>query len=357
MNIHVFNPEHDLSLAHNGERFTPPHAARQLRMNLGFLPALWADNGDVVLVDDVAFANQATIGSGLPLADVRYMTVSDLRAFGLTDGISGISVWGWDRAIRFQLMQAGVPDNLMPDDSQIETIRQLSHRATAVNLLTRLRSHPRLAPLTVGESRVCTTMDAVEQTIGEWGRVVLKSPWSSSGRGIKYVDSQLSRSQQGWCDNVLRSQGCVVVEIYNNKVKDFAMEFFSDGQGHVSYAGLSLFSTLNGAYTGNIVAPEADKEAMLAAFLPIQVLHEVQRQLQLLLAEAIGTEYCGPLGVDMMVVASDDGRQHLLNPCVEINLRRTMGHVALSLSHSQHAAQRLMQIVHTGNYELRLLEP
>ena len=39
MNIHVFNPEHDIALASNLANFTAPHAGRQLRADLGFLPA------------------------------------------------------------------------------------------------------------------------------------------------------------------------------------------------------------------------------------------------------------------------------------------------------------------------------
>ena len=56
MTIRIFNPEHDIALASNMERFTAPHAGRQLRSDLGYLPAFWADEGDVVIVDDIDFA-------------------------------------------------------------------------------------------------------------------------------------------------------------------------------------------------------------------------------------------------------------------------------------------------------------
>jgi hypothetical protein len=44
--------------------------------------------------------------------------------------------------------------------------------------------------------------------------------------------------------------------------------------------------------------------------------------------------YRGPFGVDMMIVmkSGERGENCLLHPCVEINLRRTMGHVALALT-------------------------
>ena len=59
MTIHIFNPEHDISLANGMKRVTPPHAARQLRHDLGFIPALWAHDGDMVLVEDKAHAERA----------------------------------------------------------------------------------------------------------------------------------------------------------------------------------------------------------------------------------------------------------------------------------------------------------
>ena len=59
MKLHVFNPEHDIALAANLCNFTAPHAGRQLRHDLGFLPALWAEEGDIVLVDDVELAEQS----------------------------------------------------------------------------------------------------------------------------------------------------------------------------------------------------------------------------------------------------------------------------------------------------------
>ena len=52
MTLHIFNPDHDLVLAAGNDHFTPPKAARDLYADLGFLPALWAKTGDLVLVAD-----------------------------------------------------------------------------------------------------------------------------------------------------------------------------------------------------------------------------------------------------------------------------------------------------------------
>ena len=61
------------------------------------------------------------------------------------------------------------------------------------------------------------------------------------------------------------------------------------------------------------------------------------------------------MGIDMMLVNVEGEPNLMVHPCVELNLRRTMGHVALSLSPSATEPQQLMNISHTkGAYHLRL---
>ena len=56
--LHIFNPEHDIALAANLSNFTSPHAGRQLRHDLGYLPAIWASADDYVLVENVEDAQR-----------------------------------------------------------------------------------------------------------------------------------------------------------------------------------------------------------------------------------------------------------------------------------------------------------
>ena len=63
MTLHVFNPEHDIALAYDNKYFTAPHAGRQLRYDLEYLPALWAREGDCVLVENMASASHHAVVS------------------------------------------------------------------------------------------------------------------------------------------------------------------------------------------------------------------------------------------------------------------------------------------------------
>lgn len=354
MKLHIFNPEHDIALASGLANFTAPHAGRQLRHDLGFLPALWAGGDDVVMVDDVEQAGRewrrlqhraaTLLATGRLLrANPRFTPAKQPVC---SDQTAGVEPWGWNSALRAELLRRGVGEHLMPSLPQLQTIRQLSHRRTAARLLPTLRMEG-----TVGEAFECREGNEVERLLGQYGQLVMKAPWSSSGRGLRFLDVARTpfSMQARWFGNVVAAQGCVMVEPYYNKVKDFGMEFYSDGEGTISYLGLSLFHTANGAYTGNILATETAKREMISHYVSDNLLCSVTERICDELSLVFNKQYRGPFGVDMMIVGTP-GDGFLLHPCVEINLRRTMGHVALALAPADDDVVRVMRIVYNDNY-------
>ena len=355
MRLHIFNPEHDIALAANQPRFTAPHAGREMRADLGFLPALWASDGDLVLVDDVEAAVESVRHVGMYAADVVFVTSADLQVLAPTFGDDFVvEPWGWDRTVKEQLLRAEPSlSRFVPSDGCLDEMRQMSSRKFASeNLL------PRLCDAfdgLVGESRYCQTADELLQVMAQYGKSVLKSPWSSSGRGVRYVpDAVAGDHLLGWVRNVLRQQGGIMVEPLYAKVYDFGMEYKAMPDGTVEYCGLSLFETRGGAYTGSVCATEKDKREMLSRYVDIDLLDSVSRKIQEVLAPLMKGVYTGVFGVDMMAVANEGKDGFLLHPCVELNLRRTMGHVALALTPTEFEARRLMSVYYSGKYKLRI---
>ena len=344
MNLHIFNPEHDIALAFNSRRQSMPHAAQELRMNLGWIPALWAKDGDVVLVDDVPFAVKAARRFGQSVADVLFLSARELK--GLV--FDKVLPWGWDLRIKTELEEAGVDASLLPSDAALDEIRQLSNRRQTSVALQTIRQG--LEDDTCGESRYVALG---EDMPSDWPKFVLKAPWSSSGRGIRYVDGAMTDGVSGWMKRVAERQGGVMIEPYYPKVKDFGVEFFAHTDGTVTYEGLSVFQTINGAYAGSILATDEAKMEMLTTYLSRTLLESVIEKSVGYYSALLRNRYTGPFGVDMMIVSRPDGNGFLLHPCVEINLRRTMGHVALSLTPQPLAPRQLMRIVHDVNYTLK----
>ena len=137
----------------------------------------------------------------------------------------------------------------------------------------------------------------------------------------------------GWCGRQLREQGGVIVEPLYNKVSDFALEFYADGAGGVRYTGLSVFlTTARGTYAGNWVASEEDKVRWLTDRMPLPLWQMLQKAVTHYLAGWLGNGYSGHLGVDMMLCRVPGTEYLCVHPCVEINLRRTMGQVSVDLA-------------------------
>ncbi len=209
----------------------------------------------------------------------------------------------------------------------------------------------------IGLSAVCNSSEEVEELLKLHKDIVVKAPWSSSGRGVRYIsiDDGPNENVQKWINNTLEKQGSIIVEKKCRKIQDFAMEFQAKTDGKVVYDGLSLFTTKNGAYTGNILLPEDEKEEYLHRYLSPTLLDEVKKQIEAFLTKEINGAYTGPLGVDMMICSPwEEGTSDVvLNPCIEINMRRTMGHVALALT--RRGQRGIMSIDYDGkNYRLHI---
>ncbi len=348
MKLHIFNPEHDLALAANLRRFTAPHAGRQLRTDLAYIPALWAAEGDFVLVDDIDDARDKVRHLGSQYVDrVEFITKLQLqKVFADTFLVDSVHPWGWDVALVEELGRIGCPGIMLPTDDCLQRIRELSSRQWAASHLQQ-------------EVEYVETVDSVRRLVGEWGGAVVKAPWSSSGRGVRFVSEDNCRDGEfasfgRWVANIIARQGGVTVEPYYNKVKDFGMEF-EVRDGKVEYCGLSLFQTVKNAYTGNLLASEEMKTELMSPYVGKHQLAELRDELVRTMEPYLKDVYQGPFGVDMMVCADEEG-QLFINSCIELNLRRTMGHVALALGDAATDRDRIMRVDFDGNrYHLRVM--
>ena len=309
MVVHVYNPSHDEALAINKAQYCPSSAARRTGEKFWDIAKWWKRPEDFILhlPDDGSLRGVIAWRAeeqARPIADFDWSAVT------------AIEPWGWDRHIVGVLRKLGAPDRLLPTDEQLDRIRELSSRQTTVKVLERLA----MPPFT---SRWCTDETAAMAAIEEFGgRAVMKFPWSCSGRGVWTTESPAALQR---IKKSLRDQGAVEVEPFYENLADFAMEFEADVYGRVSFVGLSVFATHDGGgYAGNVVAPQEELrrrlESKVARPLPLDA---VSARLCEVLTDVLAGDYTGPLGVDMMLTPEG------IHPCIEVNLRNTMGRVAL----------------------------
>lgn len=354
MRLLIFNPDHDMALAANYPAYIAKTAGQLLMRDMAWLPAVYGQQGDAVLLLDSQ--SQVSIDAERIAEKRGLQFVSAADVHSLVDVIDAICPWGWNRQIVYKLQKLCPSlSHLLPSDNFLQTIRRMSSRRYAAEYI--------LQPLVsasnglfVGEAVACFQMQEVFDAMRRWQKVVVKEPWSGSGRGLRYIDiAHFDAYGQHWCERVIERQGCIMVEPHYHRLVDLAAEFHIDGCGVAYFDGTSLFFTHNGQYQGNIIADDNYKRLFIERFLPYSVFSEaVSRLLSVIPAAYRGYE--GSLGVDMMIVGGGEGAPfcgNRLHPCVEVNLRQTMGHVALYIPFSASEPQ-LLSISHDTHYHLSL---
>ena len=305
--LYLFNPENDMALASGSPYYMAPSSAKKMANDLAVLPAWYADAGSEILVTDSRQVEWLRNGCRMPLSVKGVLSVSDEH--------EEIVPWGWSPALKYRL-GVGVKREI-----DVDTFRLLSSRMTAVNLLPKLRVEG-----TVGESFWLSSLEDVSAFSIKHDRVLLKAPWSGSGKGIQPLCGLPDDNLKGWIRRIIATQGGVVAEPFYTKVKDFAMEFKVEGKD-VAFVGYSLFETdVRGIYKENFLASDVVREDILSEYVSRNLLYAVRENLLRELTDILGGDYQGYLGVDMMIVRC--GEELLVHPCIEVNLRMNMGVVS-----------------------------
>lgn len=319
--LHIFNPEHDYALAVGNNAYTPPASVINLKKRLSLLPALYAGSGDYILLDsDIPLSSVPNL-EYFEIAikkDLKLIFPGDIRA--LSD-LSHISPWGWNHHIHRQLVESGINKDLLPEISFINTVKDLSHRRTSLTFRKELNSLLfSNQPIQTGKE--IFNEEEVIDYLKDYPHSYFKAPWSSSGRGV--VSSlHISQNQlKEWSHGIIRRQGSVLAEPAWDKKLDFASEWIIN-RHKAEFLGLSVFETSSrGKYHGNLQASQENLLKLIESqsHFSLEII-EAQKEV---LDRLISPYYSGHLGIDML--ADNSGN---INPCVEINLRLTMGHIYL----------------------------
>ncbi len=319
--IHLFNPENDLALASGQRNYTPPPNATLLHNAGESLPLWYGKDGDKVVMSD-KYLNW--------VEETKELFGIKIDIYNPNDNISGydVSPWGWSDNACQQFLSAGIPSKIIPEQGKIAKLKHLSHRHTSIEIMARLKEMLNFnIPITPIEAHsICE----IEKFLQEYPYSYIKLPWSSSGRGVACSTSMPKQELIRRCNGMIKRQGSVLCEQGLDKVLDFAMLFHSDGISNVKHWGYSVFFTEHGtAYSGNIVTNDQTIEKHLSRFIPVEHLHATSTALEKILSEIIAPHYAGYMGIDMMIYQTDKGFN--LAPCIELNLRMTMGIVAKQL--------------------------
>ncbi|MCL6103347.1 MAG: hypothetical protein M1292_12830 [Bacteroidetes bacterium] len=336
---YFFNPTCEPAIANGSPYYTAPARLRKLEADLGYLPGWLGEEKDLVLVQgtvDPGFElKMKKLGFKLPEFIKLDQALSDAAWIAQPKG--RLNPWGWSPAL-YQLFKNVLPSyqvgfqqsavaNWLPDH------KNLYSRSTGIGLLDQMLGQdaadwlPGRRELPV----VCTTLVHIYDEINKHKKAVVKSPWSSSGRGLLlFPNVDTKKKNDEVLSGMLNQQGFVTVEPWLDKVMDLSYQFFSLA-GTISYRGRTIFETdQKGRYIRNFLTDKTGATDEVSSFLEAHDAEVVSRLLGALLQSGYATLYEGWIGVDALIYRSDEGILKF-HPLIEINGRFTMGAIALKI--------------------------
>lgn len=333
MKLYVFNPDTDMALADNNENYLPPASARRMAQDLALLPIWYAKPGSAVLAASAYNADYLVEMKKMFPLSTQLVTEPELPEYADAQ----VMPWGWNPAFRRRMLKGGIAKRKLPSEKKMAVYRELSSRVPACALHFSF-AYANEMKYTCG--RHCLIVDDesdpseyipwIPEEFGD--SCVFKSLWSGSGKGLRWCKRSIPKSTADWCKKEMKAHGLLMVEPIYNKVGDFAMEFYSNGRGNVTFVGYSHFFTdMKGAYQGNLLTSDEEVEKWLQEYVPLDAVVCIRERVLKVLKALFGDKYKGPLGVDMMVCKDEEGFPYAIHPHVEVNARMTMGMVAHEL--------------------------
>lgn len=322
-NLFIFNPETDFAQADSNGNYTPNAKIRTLRRNMALVQSEIASLGDAILLLDGQRASDLPALPHYTTFREKHLSAlfyEDLRRLDYSNW--HILPWGWNPTLRRRLLRYGADPASVPTEEQLNALRLLTHRRTTIAFhkeLRRLGIH-----YNIGIPMEFQRFGKLEDWLKQHPDCYLKAPWSSSGRGVIHTAAFPRDVITKWAKGVISRQGSIMAEPAMHKSIDFATEW-ECRDGEALFLGYSVFSTgTNSNYLGNTPGNEEmllDEICRYAKQEDVLTAKECQR---IAINNTISTHYSGPLGIDMLTDASGN-----INACIEINLRTTMGHIAL----------------------------
>ncbi|MDR0799639.1 MAG: hypothetical protein LBN18_07775 [Dysgonamonadaceae bacterium] len=328
--IHYFNPGHETAVLSGSPFYQATANQRKIQEDLAYLPAWYAGPNDFVLTGESSTDEfRDSIASLNPMAQAITFQNRNTGEWehGITElwGISPAAIHTLKKQSQQHQFQWDIP--IWKDD-----YRSLGSRHTAQECLRFLMDmipeiDTNLLPVFFSD-----ILELENYLVQQTEKQVVKAPFSSSGRGLFWLSpTPLLQSEKQIIRGILKKQSAVSIEKALEKQLDFSLHFTIHPEQTVDFSGYSVFRTNGkGAYEHSLLASQEVLQQQIHSLIDEKLLSKVKKQLQIFIQKKYAPIYQGTLGVDLLIYRSGDSFH--LHPCVEINMRKSMGYLAIQLA-------------------------
>ncbi|MDX1681080.1 MAG: DUF455 family protein [Akkermansiaceae bacterium] len=326
--LHAFNPfaEEELAASLRGESFTPRKSAVAMEHDGEMVMMAWCRRDDILQVRELPslehLARLQRAGFQLP----EFLTAGQL------DGrkLGGMRPWAWSPVVSAQWeTHADQVSSKVPWQWREPLPAEWLSKKIGVRLLESLEVKDR--PQIIDNR--CELAQIAQRMLAN-GPVLLKGLHACAGRSQYKVEPDAWDAAEQWAAKQIERDGALLVEAWRERVADFSMLYEMTADGAQWVGATVMENDARGGYLGSRVAakwtslldPELSRWLHREAGIKKWIEERWPRGL-----ESVLPGYVGPVGIDCLVHRDGDGRFGWL-PVVELNVRMTMGRVALELA-------------------------
>ncbi|HSM48123.1 MAG TPA: hypothetical protein VK872_09945, partial [Draconibacterium sp.] len=194
-NIFLFNPTCEYAVANGSPNWQPNRLLQKMEADLSVLPLFFAGKNDFVLVDQMPtkefIQSLKHIMIEIPGFILKNETNNNQQFLQLPK--NKLIPWGWSPAAHQNLLplkqSCSVEFRQSPVYNWKPEHREITSRKFAIDILQQVCNSINADYLLPTEHtpKICNTQNDFENAIRQWGKIMVKAPWSSSGRGLQPI--------------------------------------------------------------------------------------------------------------------------------------------------------------------------
>jgi hypothetical protein len=327
-----------MAVANDTFSYMPPSHLRQFEKDISPLMAFLGNECDILVSSNKEYDSfrQWWISTGIHLPQrIAFDELDQLQQSSLQ-----LVPWGWSKTIHRLLAplknQCNSSIHQLPTNTWTEQHRAFFSRSTSVDFLRKVKSQ------LPSNSFIKIPFDPqtfnTEEGLTVWMQqqappFVLKTPWSSSGRGLYCIPSEEFKTRgTTWIKSRLKQQGLLFAEPWLKKIQDLSFQYYIHSNGDIQFLGHNFFDAdAEGRFSKEYLRGLTDEKLIkLNQYLPDDWSETCQELLSSTLSKCYYHQYyCGPIGIDAMVFQEEAG--YCIHPCIEINFRHNMGYINLHI--------------------------
>ncbi len=348
--IYHFNPTCDYAVGNGTPGWQPKLLLQKMESDLATIPVYYANESDYIVTNKIPTEQFYNYVKKLELQPCKFLLKSSLENIPEPSfEIEKLLPWGWSPAEHKLLNPlknyCSEAYGKSPVFNWKPQFRDLYSKKFALEILQKLITEIDSDFVIKNEQvgKVCYTKSEINGLIGKWNKLMIKAPWSSSGRGLQPI-TKVPVHEKVWekISGIIHDQGYVLVEPLLNKAFDLAFQFELE-KGKINYLGISNFTTdKKGQYQGNFLnrlPPDLNSEVQeFIVKIPDLIVPPLIKTVE---NSALASNYEGNFGVDTLIYR-DENNKLKVNPCLEINLRKNMGLLSLHLEKLIHSNKLAM---------------